>query len=126
MVMLKVCSNEVLVGWTTREGNEYCGCNTTAAKLHWPFTQEDPACNKFGCNKHLAVSRRFLCIQIIDSNGKKLRALAYNRQFLLHLLPRSKFNTDERICLLVCGNRKSKFLSGTKWFLKEVYSSEAE
>ena len=61
------------------------------------FTQEDPACNKFGCNKHSAVTSRFLCIKIIDSNGKKLRALAYNRQFLLHLLPRYAFNTDERI-----------------------------
>ena len=70
-----------------------------------------PAYNEFGYNEHQAVTRRFLCIKITDSNVEKF---GYNDQFLLHLFTHCKrdpvYNGSHSQCYLVT---KSKFLQMT-------------
>ena len=54
-----------------------------------------PAYNEFGYNEHPAITSRFLCTILIDSNVKRVRlqrAPTYNEQFLLHLFTRCKRN----------------------------------
>ena len=54
-----------------------------------------PAYNEFGYNEHPAITSRFLSIKIIDRNVKNVwlqRTLTYNKQFLLHLFTRCKWD----------------------------------
>ena len=54
-----------------------------------------PAYNEFGCNEYPAITNRFLCTILIDSNAKKFDYNEHphpptNEQILLHIFSRWK------------------------------------